>query len=143
MQRLPLNVSGRILFGPFPSDQTLMQLRQQGVKVIWNLMAELPELFRIEKQLFPQALNTPIDDYDIPSDASSFLGDLDKVVEYLQTGQDVYIHCLGGHGRTGMALSALTVRLAKVSPEAALQFSLRHCQGPEREHQKQFIRETL
>lgn len=142
MQRLPLNVSGRILFGPIPSDQTLMQLRREGVQVIWNLMAELPELFRIESQLFTRAINTPINDYDIPRTVQ-FFQDLDRVVAYLQAGQDVYIHCQGGHGRTGMALAALTVRLAKVSPEAALQYSLLHCQGPEQELQRQFIRETL
>lgn len=106
-------------------------------------MAELGELFRIEAQLFQHAVNTPIEDYDIPSDSQSFLRDLEIVLGHLQAGRDVYVHCLGGHGRTGMALAALTVRLAGVSPEAALQFSKQQCQGPEREAQKTFIKEHL
>ena len=142
IKQLPLLCAGRIFFGPFPEQETLMQLRAKKVTVVWNLMSELSGLFELESKLFTHAINTPIDDYDIPR-TLQFLQDLDRVVAYLQAGQDVYIHCQGGHGRTGMALAALTVRLAKVSPEAALQYSLRHCQGPEREHQKQFIRETL
>lgn len=137
-RQLPLSAAGRIFYGPFPNERTLLDLKKRGVSVIWNLMAELQELFRIESKLFEHTINTPTDDYDVP-ETELFLNHLETMVAHLQAGRDVYIHCLGGHGRTGIAIAALARRLAAVGPGAALQFSLRHCQGPEHENQKKFV----
>lgn len=126
-----------ILFGPIPSEQTLEYLLKKDVALIWNLMAECSGVADLEKNFFI-VINSKIEDFSIP-DRSEFLHDLDLVCDYLKEGKNIYIHCLGGHGRTGMALAALGMRLARMTAEEALNFSQHNCHGPETEIQKDFI----
>lgn len=126
-----------ILFGPIPSERTLEYLLKQNVALIWNLMAECSGVADLEKNFFI-VINSKIEDFSIPN-RNEFLHDLDLVCEHLKEGKNIYIHCLGGHGRTGMALAALGMRLANMTAAEALNFSQRNCHGPETEIQKDFI----
>ena len=48
-------------------------------------------------------------DFGLPTDAGALTGTLRAVLERARSGQDVEVGCLGGHGRTGTALSCLAV----------------------------------
>ncbi len=48
-------------------------------------------------------------DFGIPEDTSSVMAPLRSLLERARSGQRVEIGCLGGHGRTGTALSCLAV----------------------------------
>jgi hypothetical protein len=46
-------------------------------------------------------------DFAVPADGDAAAGALRTVLERARSGQDVEVGCLGGHGRTGTALSCL------------------------------------
>lgn len=129
---------GELFYGSFPSRETLIKLKEEKVDLVWNLMAELPGVLKMEKEYF-QVIHTPIYDYWIPEHAS-FLQDLDSVCSHLDSGKNVFVHCLGGHGRTGMALACMAIRLMGMTPNEALMLSKKLCNGPEVEEQKDFVR---
>lgn len=52
-----------------------------------------------------------IPDFDAPNDVQSFSQMIDTVIEHIESGKRVHIGCLGGHGRTGMVLSAIYTRM--------------------------------
>lgn len=134
------NYENQIYYGPVPSDQTYHNLKNIGVDIIWNLMEELPSIFEIEAKMYPGSINTPIEDFNVPDNEEDFLVDLERVKNYLVMGRKVFIHCLGGHGRTGMALASLIRKLEGVGPGEALIRSRAACRGPELEKQREFVR---
>jgi protein-tyrosine phosphatase len=58
-------------------------------------------------------------DFGLPSDTDAFVAALRAAHDRAQRGERVELGCLGGHGRTGTALSSLAV-LAGVAPGDAV-----------------------
>ncbi len=67
-----------------------------------------------------ERLNFPILDYDIPS-VSQMVQILDAIDERLNQGKRVYIHCIGGIGRTGTTVGCYLVRHGLSGSEALLE----------------------
>jgi len=107
--------------------------------VIWNLAEELEFLLADEKYYAQEVLAAKIDDYSVPNSRTEFNTQLTSVVEILRVGGKALIHCFGGHGRTGMGLAAIKMKLDGFTAPDALAFADVHCSGPENEEQKQFI----
>lgn len=57
-------------------------------------------------------------DFGLPTDADALTGTLRAVLERARSGQDVEMGCLGGHGRTGTALSCLAALSGHPAREA-------------------------
>lgn len=49
----------------------------------------------------------PIEDMFIPDDSDDFKSCIEYLQYYLSQGKKIHVGCIGGHGRTGMVLSAL------------------------------------
>jgi protein-tyrosine phosphatase len=143
--QLNLACTGKVFFGRVPDQETFLFLKEQQVSGIWNLMDELKYIFVEEQNKFKFVINTPIKDLSIPEGKLKdfFLRDLNFVQRLLKSGINVFVHCLGGHGRTGMALASLLITINHLSIEQALQFTHEICQGPELEIQKDFIRKIF
>jgi protein-tyrosine phosphatase len=60
----------------------------------------------------------PIADFGVPS-GDGMTTILDTIDDALARGRNVYLHCYGGVGRTGMVVGCLLVRRG-ATPEAAL-----------------------
>lgn len=82
-------------------------------------------------------LNVPVRDFGVPDDVAAFRAGVEAVVQGLQSGEAVLLHCAAGMGRTGTtaacvlkrlglpALQALQrVRDAGSNPESAAQSGL-------------------
>jgi protein-tyrosine phosphatase len=108
--------------------------------IIWNLAEELEFLVTDEKRYATQVLFANIEDYNTPDNYIEFHQQLALVVNTLRIGGKAFIHCFGGHGRTGLALAAIKVMLDKLTAKEALAFADTHCDGPETDDQKQYIR---
>lgn len=70
-----------------------------------------------------ERVNFPIPDYDIPSD-ELMQKVLDCIDDHLDRGKRVYIHCIGGIGRTGTAVACYLVRHGMSGQEALVQLQV-------------------
>ena len=130
----------RLLGGPFPGARTedrslerLAHLLDVGVRAFVNLQE--PDEVALDGRLFPpyrplverlaaeRAADIafaafPIADMDVPSDATmqSILG---AIEDFAAEGRVTYVHCWGGHGRTGTVAGCWLVR-SGLSADAAL-----------------------
>lgn len=134
--------TGKILYGPVfrtesEREQLFGELDARQVSVIWNLQ-ELPDSCALEQQHFAAVVWTPVEDYAVPEDADAFVRDLDGVLDHLRAGHHVYVHCMAGHGRTGLGLASLLVRLG-APPALALSQVHEVCGGPETSDQQEFV----
>lgn len=108
---------GMLLAGPFPGDvdpdvaaRKLEALAGAGAQAVVNLQPEaergrdgaaFPDLAASLAALGMSTSRFPTVDMDVPS-ANTVRAVLDKIDEEIARGRTVYVHCWGGHGRTGV-----------------------------------------
>jgi protein-tyrosine phosphatase len=65
--------------------------------------------------IYPDAVEViefPVRDFQVPGEGWAEL--IDEVIRRIESGQRVLVHCMGGHGRTGLFLASI---IAKLEPE--------------------------
>jgi hypothetical protein len=116
---------GFLLAGPYPAprwahitNDRLQRLLEAGIQLFVDL-TEKGEVQPYEDQLEGQAyhLRIPIADFSIPTPEmmTTILNSLDYA---LQRQWRVYVHCLGGLGRTGTVIGCYLVRCGLQGTEA-------------------------
>lgn len=117
---------GRLLAGEYPGAQLaadaqprLRAFAAAGVTSFVDLTEELERLtayaplvaegIRVERH--------PIPDTGVPSEAE-MREILDRIDSELDRGEVVYVHCWGGHGRTGTVVGCWLVRHGRTGREA-------------------------
>lgn len=120
------------LFGPFPEQSWVRDLESQGVTHFINLT------YSREKLTYPYTvgknstiINFPIMDKNIPTSTHDFckfiINIIAKLHELKHKKEKMYIHCKGGHGRSGMVVACILVQWLKLTdPEIALQLTTKY-----------------
>jgi len=119
--------SGLFLAGPFPGDldtlamtAKLKALAQVGIRTVVNLQPEeergkggaaFPDLTASLSELGISVSRFPTADMDVPS-KTALSAILDTIDEEIARGRAVYVHCWGGHGRTGVVVGCWLQRHA-------------------------------
>ena len=124
---------GRLIAGGYPGsrdeeehDSIVTSIMQCGVTTFVCLQPkdEL-ERFRaygpVARRLnaSTKIFHAPIDDLSVTTDAAARSA-ADTIARLLERGEVVYVHCWGGHGRTGTIVSILLGRLFRVGAQAAI-----------------------
>ena len=134
---------GILYAGWFPSIAEVHQMRSNG---IINLFVRLNTDEEITKKHFDRYMDTLPIDYcnkmdwvDMqPVDVNALLEKCKEVASRICSGQRVYVHCAGGHGRTGTFVSVLLYILYKkysISIEKILEYvQYAHDQRPSSKH---------
>lgn len=121
---------GRFLAGGYPGDwdeetsrRNMRRLLEAGVSFFLDLTKEgegesyLP-LAREEAGERPiEYRRMPIGDFDVPG-AGQMVHILDTIDAALADGRTIYLHCLGGSGRTGTVVGCYLVRHGMPGAEA-------------------------
>lgn len=110
---------GRLAFGPLPSgDEAPAAIAGWGADIVLGLttpaeldglgVSDLSERFAA---IGIPWINAPIEDFSIPDSALEAVWPAlrDTLVERLQSGGKVMVHCRGGRGRSGMIATALLI----------------------------------
>jgi protein-tyrosine phosphatase len=129
-------------------DEELTGWQRAGVNVVVSLLeeqeAEQLELLReseIAKAKNLEFVSFPIPDRDVPSSRAPALAMLRRIVEILETGRNVVVHCRQGVGRAGMiATGALVISGIGVDKAIETVSAARGLTVPETPDQLQWIR---
>lgn len=139
-----LSTKGSIYSGKLYSNQdeitsTFSDLKSRNVTLIVNLLEEHYDyIVNIEKSQF-KVIHLPINDFSIPNDIKAFGNQVKRIHNLLKVGQNIFVHCYGGHGRTGLLLACLGI-LDGWHIDDALFYTSRYCKGPETQEQRDFVR---
>lgn len=154
MQRCSFFIHGKALFGSFPTQESVHELEEHGVRHFIDLTG-----FR-ERKTVPyitkyQHIKYSIIDHQTPGDCKSFaqlILVICDIIRKLKRNEKIYVHCKGGHGRSGIVVASILCYYYNFSPEKALSLTSRyHSQRPEMrekwrqlgspqsKHQKDFV----
>ena len=111
------------MFGSFPTQEAVKELEENGVRYFINLTHDY------EKKITPyntqyEYITFPITDRQIPQDLRAFacfIIRVSDIIKSLKTGELVYIHCKGGHGRSGIVVSCLLCYIFGMSAKKSLE----------------------
>jgi len=152
-----------LYFGSFPSPIMWKELSEFGISLFIDLTSsvekrihKLYDYYRLEnkKRYSFHYLNYPIPDNECPSDIYHFKSFLRHIIQigFISAHPKIYIHCRGGHGRSGLLVAGLLCYLTNIEPQQAIQKIteahrerklLRHhwksVECPKNKNQRQFI----
>lgn len=123
MDRSSYFIRDRAMFGSFPTQEAANELEEKGVRYFINLTHD------DEKKITPYrtkytVISFPIMDRHVPKDWQAFARFIIRVsdiIKGLKAGDLVYLHCKGGHGRSGVVVASILCYIFKMMPEVALE----------------------
>lgn len=109
------------LFGSYPDSNHIKQLLDINVKYFVDLTTEDENLPSYEKMV-ENYIHFPIVDRRMPSpkEIEKFKSFIDNLVEIINNNNKIYIHCRGGHGRSGVVASILYKIFYNITPNEAM-----------------------
>jgi ribA/ribD-fused uncharacterized protein len=121
-------IKNRSLFGSYPTQESVNELEEYGVRYFIDLTMEGETLIVPYKTEYTR-INYPIHDRRVPIDWKSFtlfIINLSKIIIELKSHERVYIHCKGGHGRSGVVVACLLCYLGGFAPKNALELTTKY-----------------
>lgn len=123
MERSSYFIKDRAMFGSFPTQEDVNELELEGVRYFVNLTHD------DEKKISPYTtkhtqIAFPIVDRHVPKDWIAFallIIRLSDIIKSLKPKEAIYLHCKGGHGRSGIVVASLFCYMFGMSPENALE----------------------
>ncbi len=103
-------IEEKALFGGFPSQEQADILLGMNVKYFVDLTfpTEVPTKYTISDDC--RYINYPIPDRSVPNNVTDFTSVLLRVSDVLNSlseNEKLYVHCKGGHGRSGILVACL------------------------------------
>ena len=128
MNRSSYFIKNRALFGSFPTQEAVGELEQAGVRFFVNLTHS------DERKIEPYTtkytyISYPIADRQVPRDRQSFARFIVKLADIICSippDELLYVHCKGGHGRSGVVVAVLLCYMFGLGPNQALEYTTRY-----------------
>lgn len=125
MDRCSFFIENKALFGGYPTQESVEELENNGVRYFIDLTCTG------ERKITPYTTKYtyakyPIRDHNVPSNwktFSRFILRLCTLLKKLNRGELIYIHCKGGHGRSGIVVACILCYLYKIQPSEALELT--------------------
>lgn len=159
-------VSGRFAAGEYPghwnpgeADARLARMLDAGVDHFVDLTQSRDRLEPYAPAAHRQAESRglsvkhdsrPIRDMDVPRSTEQMAATLDAIDDAMENGRTVYVHCLGGIGRTGTVVGCWLVRHGHTGEAALRQVAewfrqmpkaSPHSRSPETSEQRAYVRD--
>jgi len=117
----------RLLFGGYPSGNRIRYLKSIGVRYVIDLTTpyekkKLPVYNSYDNDII--YVNFPIRDNFIPYDMNlfnEFIVWLIFTIGVMKEDEMMYVHCKGGHGRSGMVMCCILCLMYNLLPEKSIE----------------------
>ena len=122
-------VKDQLCFGGYPNRTEFHHLVENGFRFFIDLTTPIERdrlSFRYDSPSFLSHIryhNYPIRDNGVPENPVSFLQLARESITALGQGTKIYIHCKGGHGRSGILVATILILLYDVSPYHAIRIT--------------------
>ena len=117
-------IENKVLGGACPSIEDEKKLKKMGVTVVVNLMEEKirkggyqPDNFKKGEVVF---IHFGVTDMFIFNEDKDLIQLVDTILELVKNGEVVFMHCAGGHGRTGIVAVVVIAKYYNISEMDAL-----------------------
>ena len=125
MERCSFFIKDKALFGSYPTQENVQKYEEMGVKHFVDLTYE-GESKITKYKTESKYIQYPIKDRKIPTDCkefSRFIITISNIILDLHGKDKVYIHCKGGHGRSGIVVASLLCYLYRIPVKKSIELT--------------------
>lgn len=125
MNRSSYFIKDKALFGSFPTQSAVDELEKEGVRFFVDLTCSNEQKIVPYKTMY-KYISYPIKDRNTPTDVYSFIYFIIKIaniIDELKLNEKIYIHCKGGHGRSGVVVAVLLCHIFNFSSEYSIEYT--------------------
>lgn len=126
-------IEDKALFGSYPTQDIVNELENNNVKYFVNLTYNDEKKIILYKTKY-NYIHYPIKDRKHPDDYinfSIFIIKLCNIISRLKNQEKLFLHCKGGHSRSGLVVSCILCYMYNITPSESLQkTSIYHKQRP-------------
>lgn len=115
-------IKDKALFGSYPSQENIEYFENIGVRYFIDLTSSSDNLTQYTTQY--KYIKYSIPDQKVPTNWKSFshfIISISDIILSLKDDEKIYIHCKGGHGRSGVVVSCILCYMYNISPQEALE----------------------
>jgi protein-tyrosine phosphatase len=131
MDKCSYFIENKAIFGSFPSQDEINTLEQLGVRVFVDVT--IPTEYKVVPYTTNYTvISYPIQDNSIPKDCvefCSFIYNIYIKLKNLGPDEKLYLHCKGGHGRSGVVVAMLLALYHNIPADAALNMTWKYHQN--------------
>lgn len=120
MDRTSILIEKRIVFGAYPDTSALKSLQKYGITVLVDLTGarEIKKADRYSTNF--DYIKYSIRDCRSPTDIVVFDMFISDLIKRYESGENIYIHCRGGHGRAGLVSIILLKKIQNIGVDASI-----------------------
>lgn len=118
-------ISDQCLFGAYPTQHQIYELEEWGVDLIVNLTNKHEKNIRFYSTLV-KTLNFTILDNDVPKNIREFCALVIYLTKQIDLNKKIYIHCKGGHGRSGVLVASILCHKFRITPYESIRLTTRY-----------------
>lgn len=116
-------------FGSYPNEELIQLLEKEKVSYCVNLTQKEENLPKYK--FSGTIISYPINDGSVPENFDTFLALIYNMANILENKHKIYIHCRGGHGRSGLVSACILCVMLNMHPKDAIEcvthaHSIRH-----------------
>lgn len=115
-------VEKKALYGAYPNEERVRFLESIGVTVFVDLTVP-GERKCVQYVTDRRIIRFPIPDKSVPDDKLATCKLIIEISDLLDADRMIYVHCKGGHGRSGMIVAALLCYRYDLTPKDALRLT--------------------
>lgn len=121
MDRCSYFIEDISLFGSYPTQEFIDHLQEMGFKYFIDLTEESDKnIVKYNVNDDTKKINYPIRDNDIPDNTQTFSAFILTLIEIIKNKNKMYVHCRGGHGRSGIVVACLIKLYYDIDTDKAL-----------------------
>lgn len=155
MNKTSFFIEDKALFGGHPTQEHVTVLEEFGVRHFIDLTYD-NEFNIIPYQTKYNHISYPINDLSVPTDCftfTQFIYQICEIIINLKEDEKIYVHCKGGHGRSGIVVACILHELVFKDVDEALEHTMiahskrlemrlkwRIIGSPQTDEQKKFVR---
>lgn len=118
-------IRDQCLFGAYPTQHQIHELEEWGVDLIVNLTSRHEKNIRTYST-FVKTINFIISDNKAPENVLEFCALIIHITKLIDQNQKIYIHCKGGHGRSGVLVASILSYKYRIMPHEAIQLTTKY-----------------
>lgn len=114
-----------VYFGGYPSEDWFKELIDFGITCFVDLTTNAEKENLEYNYKFKNTIFFPIRDNQAPLVIDNYIKFIIRLSNLIEKKEKIYIHCKGGHGRSGMVIASLMCYLENMFPREAIDLTTR------------------